>query len=137
MAGVEAGVSPKYKENLPDGCPPDGAGVRAYEGVWRYVTSKTVTDNDFASYHALGKPRPKTVSPCRWASSSLFLTQEAAYLLLPKLRGRYKHIAKVNISEKCGVSLLLKSHIDFWRYDTFKPAVVAVEDIPEEEDSHG
>jgi hypothetical protein len=135
MAGAEASVSPKWKENLPKDCPPKGAGKRAYEGIWRYVKSKTVTDQDFASYHALGKPRPATVSPCRWASSSLFLTKEAAYFLLPKLRGRFKFIAKVNITEKCGVSILTRSHIDFWRYDTFKPSVVAVENIPE--DSHG
>lgn len=133
MAVAKAGVSPKYKENLPDGCPPAGAGVKAYSGVWRYVKGKTVTDQDFASYYALGKkpPPPTVVSLCRWASSSLFLNKEAAYLLLPKLRGRYKFIAQVNITEKCGVSILLKSHIDFWRYDTFKPSVVAVEDIPE------
>jgi hypothetical protein len=136
MAGAKASVSPKFKENLPENCPPKGAGIRAYDGIWRYVNSKDVTDQDFASYYALGKRPPPTVPPCRWASSSLFLTKEAAYTFLPKLRGRYKFIAKVNITEKCGVSLLLKSHIDFWRFDTFKPSVVAVEDIPDE-DSHG
>lgn len=137
MAEVGASVSPKWKENLPENCPPQGAGTKAFEGVWRYVNSKNVTDKDFASYYALGKKPPKTVSLCRWASSSLFLTKEAAYLLLPKLRRRYKYIAKVNITDKCGVSLLLKSHIDFWRFSTFAPLVVAVEDFPAEEDSRG
>jgi hypothetical protein len=132
MAGAQAGVSLKFKENLPKDCPPKGADCRAYDGIWRYVKAETVTDKDFASYYALGKKRPEVVSECRWASSSMFLTENAAYVLLPKLRGRYKFIAKVNVTVKCGVSILTKSHIDFWRYDTFKPSVAAVKPIPDE-----
>jgi hypothetical protein len=129
MAGGASANTLKFKETLPGSCPPAGAGVRAYEGVWRFVSSNPVTDQDFASHHAQGKTPPPTVSACRWASSSLFLTKEAAYKHLPKPRKRFKYIAKVQITEQCGVSVLVRTHIDFWRFDTFKPIVLAIEGL--------
>jgi hypothetical protein len=119
----------QFKENLPALCPPPLAASEAYEGVWRFVNSNPVTDQDFASYHALGKPCPPSVPPCKWASSSLFLNKDAAFGCLPKPRKRFKYIARVNISKRCGVSILTRSHIDFWRFAVFVPSVIAIEDL--------
>ena len=127
-AGVFSSVL-KFKENLPASCPPAGAGPKAYAAVWRFVNSNPITDKDFASYYALGKKPPPTVPLCRWASTSLFLTKEAAYKLLPKPRQRFKYIAQVSVTDKCGVSILKRSHIDFWRFDTFTPTVTAIETV--------
>jgi hypothetical protein len=133
MAGVQAGVSPKFKENLPDGCPPQGAGPFHYEAAYRFVTSNPATDEDFASHQALEekataaghkpKGRPRSVPPCVWAATSLWQGEDAAYEALPKVRDRFKFLAKVTITKQCGVSVLKKKHISFWRYESFVPTV--------------
>jgi hypothetical protein len=103
-----------------------------------------VTNDDFASHKVLEekakaegekpKGRPKDVTPCVWAATSLWLTREAALgvLALPRMRGKFKFLAKVTITTECGVSILKRSHISFWRYATFKPTVHSVEAIPPE-----
>jgi hypothetical protein len=47
------------------------------------------------------------------------------------MRGRFKYLANVKITTACGVSILKRSHISFWRYATFKPKVHSVEALPE------
>jgi hypothetical protein len=132
MAGAEA-KTVKFMEEMPDSCPPPGAGPFDYETVFRFVTANPASDEDFASHKALekktGKGRPRIVPPCIWAATSLFLTKESAYETLPKLRGRYKFMAKVKITQQCGVSILKRSHISFWRYSTFKPSVHGYESL--------
>lgn len=143
MAGVQTKIV-KFMEELPDSCPPVGAGPFAYESVFRFANCNPVTNDDFASHKALEekakaegkkpKGRPKDVTPCVWSATSLWLTREAALgvLALPKMRGRFKFLARVKITSECGVSVLKRSHISFWRYATFKPAVHSVEALPSE-----
>ena len=140
MAGSGASVSPKFMENLPDGCPPPGAAPFDYEFVYRFVKANPATDDDFASGHALeqkakaegkqARERPRGTPPCIWAATSLWQTKEAANVVLsklPKLRGKYKLMARVKITKLCGVSVLKRSHISFWRYATYKPQIIGYE----------
>jgi hypothetical protein len=138
MSGA-AKEKPKFMEELPDSCPPAGAGPFDYESVFRFANCNPVTNDDFASHKVLeekakaeGKPpprRPKDVTPCVWSATSLWLTREAALGIaaLPRMRGKFKFLARVKITSECGVSVLKRSHISFWRYATFKPAVDSVE----------
>jgi hypothetical protein len=118
----------EYMENLPSLCPPDSAALKAYAEVWRFVTSNPPIPSDFQSLAATKAP-PPTVDPCRWASCSVFLTRDAAYKKLPKLRARYGFLAKITISDKCGFTDRQKLHMDFWRFKTFRPNVLGVEAI--------
>jgi hypothetical protein len=118
----------EYMEDLPPSCPPDTAVLKAYDGVWRYVTSNPPVPSDFQSL-ASAKDAPPTVDPCRWASCSVFLTKDAAYQKLPKMRARYKFLAKITITAKCGFTSRQKLHIDFWRFKTFKPNLLEIEAI--------
>jgi hypothetical protein len=82
----------------------------------------------FASHQArekkTGKKRPRSVPPCAYGPRpSLWLNRDSAYEALPKLRGQFKLLASVKITKQCGVSILKRSHISFWRYATFKPSV--------------
>ena len=126
MAGTKT-KTVQFMEKLPDSCPPPGAGPFAYENVYRFVNSNPATDEDFASHQArekkTGKKRPRSVPPCLWATTSLWLNRDSAYEALPKLRGQFKLLASVKITKQCGVSILKRSHISFWRYATFKPSV--------------
>jgi hypothetical protein len=143
MAGFQAKAT-KFMEELPDSCPPAGAGPFDYESVFRFANCNPVTNDDFASHKVLEenakaegkkpKGRPKDVTPCFWSATSLWLTKEAALgvLALPKMRGKFKFLARVKITSECGVSILKRSHISFWRYATFKPAVHSVEALPSE-----
>lgn len=141
MAGVEA-KTVKFMEELPDSCPPAGAAPFDYEIIFRFANCNPVTDDDFASHKVLedkakaagvkSKGRPKDVPPCVWSATSLWLTREAALgvLALLKMRGKFKFLAQVKITKECGVSILKRSHISFWRYATFKPKVHSVEAVP-------
>lgn len=134
----------KFMEVLPDSCPPADAAPFDYENVYRFANCNPVTNDDFASHKVLEekakaegkkpKGRPKGVTPCFWSATSLWLTKEAALgvLALPRMRGRFKFLAKVKITTECGVSILKRSHISFWRYAKFKPTVHSVEPLPSE-----
>jgi len=115
-------------EDLPPLCPPDYAELKAYDGVWRYVTSYPPVPSDFQSWAAI-KEAPPTADPCRWASCSVFLTKDAAYKKLPKMRARHKFLVKIAITAKCGFTHCRDLHIDFWRFKSFKPTVLEVEAI--------
>jgi hypothetical protein len=117
MAGAKT-KTVQFMEKLPDSCPPPGAGPFTYENVYRFVNSNPATDEDFASHQAR-----ESVPPCLWATTSLWLNRDSAYEALPKLRGQFKLLASVKITKQCGVSILKRSHISFWRYATFKPSV--------------
>src|ERR1700732_831183 len=100
MAGAED-KTVKFMEELPDcagPCPPPGAGPFAYEIVYRFVNSNPVTDEDFASHKALewrtSKKRPRSVPPCVWSATSLFLNRNSAYEVLPKIRDHVKFLAQ-------------------------------------------
>lgn len=122
------GVGSKYEfmEDLPGCCPPDEALLQGYDEAWRFVTTDPPTQGDFQSLAAV-KPPPPTVDPCRWASCSLFSTKAAALQKLPKMRVRFKFLAKIRITEKCGFTDLKNFHIDFWRFKTHVPLVLEVE----------
>jgi hypothetical protein len=130
MAWMAEIVASKYQwmEVLPPSCPPGSAELKAYAEAWRYVTSDPPNPSDFQSQAATKEP-PPTVDPCRWAACSLFLTRDAAYKRLPKMRARYGYLAKVAISDKCGFTEAQKLHISFWRFKTFVPHVLSVEPI--------
>lgn len=84
------------------------------------------TLEDFKSHAAQGKPIFGDISPCRWASCSMFLAQNVTYQALPKVRQKFKFVAKVSITAKCGVSKEGGIHLDFWPFATFKPTILEV-----------
>jgi hypothetical protein len=120
-----------FMENLPASCPPETATMKAYGAAWRFVNANPPTDADFRSYAAMrpDKPRPPMVTPCRWASCSMFLTKSTALKKLPKPRERFDFFVKISITEKCGFTHQQKDHVDFWRFDTFKPNIIEIEEL--------
>ncbi|MET4752566.1 hypothetical protein ABIB08_006936 [Bradyrhizobium sp. RT11b] len=56
----------------------------------------------------------------------MFLVQNGTYQALPKPRKKFKYIAKVSITAKCGKSKLGGIHLDFWPFANFKANVVEV-----------
>jgi hypothetical protein len=129
MAGVVASAG-KFMEALPDNCPPSDAVMEAHKAVWRFVTNNPPSSSDFQSNAATKPAPPPTVSPCRWFSTSLFVEKKTALKKLPKARERFKYLIKVDITEKCGLTLKRKAHVDLWRFDTFKvPTVIEAEKL--------
>lgn len=122
--------SSKFLEKLPQAegapCPPDGANGNAYAALWRFVSNNPPTLEDFKSHAAKGKPVFGDISPCRWASCSMFLAQNVTYGALPKVRKKFKYVAKVAITAKCGISQETGIHLDFWPFSTFKPTILDV-----------
>jgi len=124
-------VYPKFKESLPevDRCPPTEAMAVARKGIWRFVNNNPATDDDFKSHHALSKPCPPQVPICKWAATSFFTEKRTAFICLPKPRKRYRYIAKMDITQNCGVSILENGHVNLWRYDTFSPSALDIEGL--------
>jgi hypothetical protein len=127
--GPTVASSIEFMEVLPQEggkCPPNDAVSQGYETVWRYVASDPPTPDDFKSHAAAKKPLPPGQDPCRWASCSLFLSDDGSYESLPKPRKRYKYIAKISITAMCGFTKQSGIHVDFWRFKTFKANVQQV-----------
>lgn len=129
--------SKKFKETLPANCPPSQAEHLSDQLVIRFVPQKPATPDHFMSSAAKGDPRPRSVSPCRWASCSVFeatIKPEKIDGLLkyPKLRSM-KFQAFLKINSTAGVCTTADSgHIDLWMYDSFDPvaAVARYEPCP-------
>lgn len=82
----------RYREPLPQGCPPDAAEeVSTAWRVLRLVRTNPPTDRDFRSQRA-EKPshRFRNVTECQARGLSVFTTRKdaARALKLPRLRGR-------------------------------------------------
>lgn len=127
------GNAPSFKESLPPSCPPNGAGPYDFPSVYRFVRNKPVKEEDFDSHQALekkgGRKCPRAVPPCLWAATSFFLDRDAAFRALPKPRARFRYIVRVKLTMACGVSVLSRSHISFWRYSTFRPNALDYESL--------
>lgn len=85
-----------------------------------------MTQEDFKSHAAQGKPVPPGVDPCRWASCSLFTVKDAAIKLLPQIRGKYSFVATLKLATGCGYMKEGNGHIDFWMFEFFHPVAVVV-----------
>jgi hypothetical protein len=124
-----------FLEQLPqaqgDPCPPVKALQKAYGSLWRYVSNNPPTVADFASHAAQGKTMPKVgdITPCRWASCSLFIANNVTYQRLPKPRKRFKYIARLSITPQCGMSDEKGIHLDFWPFSGFAPKVLEVVEL--------
>lgn len=119
-----------FKEPLPNQCPPESASDSEITEAWRLVSANPPTQDDFKSHAALGKTMPPGVDPCRWSSCSLIATGPAAKALLPKIRARKTHIAKLSIPTGSGLYVKQKSHIDFWMFSEFDPTLSVVDVEP-------
>src|SRR5664279_6231718 len=74
----------RYKENLPNGCPPVDSCSSFSHQVIRLVDSPEITLDDFKSHAALGIAIRGDITPCRWASCSVFISGQVAKL--PRLK---------------------------------------------------
>ena len=117
-----------FREVLPEGCPPDEAHTGACAPAFRLVANKPPIDADFASAAARQEPLPANVSPCRWASCSLFVSISVIHKkrqTFKKLR-KYPYAAEMNIVAESGWIAQDGAHIDFWMSDTFDPLASVV-----------
>lgn len=125
----------QFKEELPASCPPPQAHNGGYASLVRFVRNMPPVQSDFESHSKLGKQRPPTVPPCKWASCSLFQTRDAALakFKLPRLRQLFSGVAIINIPENSGQSVAKNGHVDFWMFSSFDPlnSVVDVEELPD------
>jgi hypothetical protein len=125
-----------YQEELPDQCPPAIALDVAMSTIYRVVSKIEPGKEDFLSYSALNKPRPSTVTECRWASCSLFSNKDTALAIakkLPKPRYEKPYLATLDIAAGDGKSIQnsKSSHIDFWMSSVFnsEASITKVEKI--------
>lgn len=110
-----------YFEQLPVSCPPSDAKDIDLGIVWRLVEGVQPKSVDFLSHAAMGKNNTSSATDCRWASCSLFRTQQSAMAKtkLPRLKG-FKPVG-LNLPEGSGQSLVNGMHVDFWRYKEYDP----------------
>lgn len=110
-----------YFEELPELCPPSNAKDIDLGVAWRLIRGEKPESVDFLSHAAKGKDNTSSASDCRWASCSLFTTQQSAMAKtkLPNLRG-CKPVG-LNVPEGSGQSLVNGVHVDFWRYREYNP----------------
>ncbi|MFC7048638.1 hypothetical protein [Emcibacter nanhaiensis] len=124
----------EYLEDLPDGCPPSSATSVDCRKVLRLVPTSNPQNSDFFSHAKLGKRRPPSVSPCFWASCSVFCVDSGknrptAMKSLPKLRNR-NFVAILDINENSGKILESTNgsgHIHLWPYKMFDPVGAVIE----------
>jgi hypothetical protein len=125
-----------YKEVLPDQCPPEGALDQPLPGVWRKVSTKDFSEQDFLSHAALGKPRSPIVSECHHASCSFFQSKDKlinVFTRLPKSRKKPLAVVKLDIPIGSGLSVRNEKtgHIDLWMFGGFSPieSVISLEEV--------
>ena len=93
----------KYRERLPDGCPPvEAEEIRAAREVFRLVDGDLPTDADFASQRALHPDRTFGVTECQALGLSVHtdLRDSKRALKLPNLQGR--RICRVRLGPGAG-----------------------------------
>ncbi|MBO9509453.1 hypothetical protein [Thalassospira sp. A3_1] len=122
----------RFKEFLPESCPPATATPPEPEKVIRLVSHQgSLTEKDFASYAAINEQgKPNNLCPCRWASCSVFSGPEKihaarAVARLPKFRKRnLRYAAYLELNNDSGVyerSPNGSAHCDLWMYEHFNP----------------
>ena len=95
----------KYREELPEGCPPDVAtNIKDKTVVYRLIKNNPVVEEDFNSWRALhpNKRRPIDISECQALGLSVMDNLDATknYKKIPKFRN-YK-IAKLTLGNGAG-----------------------------------
>jgi len=135
----DTSAEPRWRESLPDDCPPDDASVMDNQVARRLVSKTPVVDDHFHSHAALGRPRPPKVCSCGWASCSVVELSEKGRAFLnrvrktPRYKGKDAFAVHVNVGPHAGVGRMdKKKHIHLWMYADFDPveAVTKVESMP-------
>lgn len=122
-----------FYEDLPSGanqCPPAEALNTALDKVWRLIPTLEPDEDTFLSLYALGETKPDEydVSDCDFASCSLRNNRDAL-LRLKGLRRRNPYIAELTIPAGSGRHTTGGTHVNFWKYASFKivGAIVSLE----------
>jgi len=110
-----------FAEELPELCPPNEAIDEDLGIAWRFVSRSGPSEEDFKSHSALGKRIPFGMDSCRWASCSLFTTEEAVRAKSKLASLREKQPIKIKVPKGSGMSATKGKHIDFWRFSDFDP----------------
>lgn len=129
-----------FREELPPGCPPNDAHDTSDMEVLRLVRSEVIQPDAFDSHAKLGKHPPKSVCGCRWASCSVFKSEQGKHLpsamtKLPMIKKQgFTHVAVIKLDGNAGKfkeSASGNGHLDLWMYASFSPllAVSAVKVI--------
>lgn len=118
-----------WYEELPEDCPPKGAGAPATHPHFRVVRSIPPTDCDFVSHRALHPNRAFPVPECQARAVSLYLIRNSASKIL-KLP-RYKGGSIVSLALPSSAGLTKKTpgkpgHVSWWRQANFDPVPLAV-----------
>jgi hypothetical protein len=124
-----------FREELPDGCPPEAAHDGGCGTAYRLVPTAKPVPSDFASNAAKKETCPETCDPCRWASCSLFTdlnTIQKKRKTFKKLR-KFHFAAEMTIKSGSGLLMQEGSHIDFWMFASFDPigAIADVKALPD------
>jgi hypothetical protein len=123
-----------FRETLPNDCPPSDAHDGGCASAFRFVPADPAIAANFDSYAAQGKPLPvgTDVTPCRWASCSLYsdLATARKKRKLKSLK-KYRFVAELRIPAKSGKMKEVSGHIDLWMYKDFDPiaAIVLIRDL--------
>lgn len=119
----------KFREDLPDGCPPSKASDVALQDVWRFILGTAPKDSDFDSHEKLGRKNRNGASACDFASCSL-MDKERAKNMSKNQFFKKKLASRLEVPAASGKHLANdKGHIHFWMYEDFDPVKAVVETI--------
>ncbi len=113
----------KYKEELPEQCPPGDAFEPSENLVYRLVESNPPTQQDFFSHRKLWPQKEYHTDECRARSISVFFDIVECDLLRALPAHKTKKIAKVKVDESAGKMLSTgrdPSHHSWWIYSGFE-----------------
>jgi hypothetical protein len=117
-----------WKENLPDGCPPNGVLPRA-EKVFRFIEGTNIVESDFICYALLPRNKNKRYTGkilCKALSVSVYNKLDSAINIFKEAKERGlilgNFVAEIELKEDHGVCELddTSGHIGLWLYKTWK-----------------
>ena len=111
----------RYREELPDGCPPPEAKpLTATRLLFRLVSRYPPTEQDFDSVWKEQPERRIRLDPCQGRGLSLFDTAAAAQRRTSYLTLRDKIVCAINVTPDAGPLLMTgRHHYTWWPLDGY------------------
>jgi hypothetical protein len=116
----------KFREKLPDRCPPDEAGPLTPQTLLRLVEGEVPNESQFDSHAALGFECALEGRECEWASCSMFLPSIERHKLaslqkFKRLKNK-SHVAFISVDQSSGIAVIKPTkHVDLWMTEQFLP----------------
>jgi hypothetical protein len=118
----------RFRESLPQNCPPEDSGPLHPQTLLRLVEGPAVIEADFDSQEKLGYQCTVENGECTWASCSMFLPSvpKSKLMTLTKYKRlqKKKHVAYVSVDQSSGIAKVGQSkHVDLWIFEAYQPSL--------------